>query len=114
MNVPLRRAIAVGASTALLAMGAVALAPSASAAGASSCTYNLTDHNAVVDGAGINYRTGPATSHRPRGMLYDGDDLRVYCGKGVWYYSKLIVRSGGGLPKGTYGWIRKDMLLELV
>nr|WP_256098664.1 hypothetical protein [Streptomyces agglomeratus] len=45
--------------------------------------------------------------------MYSGDDLRVYCGKGDWYYTKLIYRSKSGLPAGTYGWIRSDMLLQL-
>ncbi|WP_274036300.1 SH3 domain-containing protein [Streptomyces sp. MMBL 11-1] len=62
---------------------------------------------------GINYRTGPSTSYVSKGFLYDGDDLRVYCGKGNWYYTKLIHRSKSGMKKGTYGWVRSDMLLQL-
>ncbi|MET8605564.1 SH3 domain-containing protein [Streptomyces rubiginosohelvolus] len=107
------RAAAVVLSTSLLAGGAAALAPTASAAGSASCSYNIADHNAVADGNGINYRTGPSTSYASKGFLYDGDDLRVYCGKGTWYYTKLIHRSKSGMAKGTYGWVRSDMLLQL-
>lgn len=108
-----RRAAAVALSASLLAGGAAALAPTASAASSSSCSYNIGDHDAIVDGNGINYRTGPGTSYSSKGFLYDGDDLRVYCGKGNWYYTKLIHRSKSGMKTGTYGWIRSDMLLQL-
>ncbi|HWU09617.1 MAG TPA: hypothetical protein VN520_25115 [Streptomyces sp.] len=109
----IRRFTTVALSAALMAGGAAALAPAASAATASSCTYNLADHNAQVDGNGINYRSGPGTSYSSKGFLYDGDDLRIYCGKGDWYYGKLIHRSKSGMAANTYGWIRKDMLLSL-
>jgi hypothetical protein len=46
------------------------------------------------------------------GFLHDGDDLRVYCGKGNWYYTKVTYRSKSGMKAGTYGWIRSDMLLQ--
>lgn len=109
----IRRLTTVALSAALMAGGATALAPAASAATASSCTYNLADHNAQVDGNGINYRSGPGTSYASKGYLYDGDDLRIYCGKGAWYYGKLISRSKSGMAANTYGWIRSDMLLSL-
>jgi uncharacterized protein YraI len=109
----IRRAAAVALSTSLLVGGAAALAPAASAATASSCTYNIADHDASVDGNGVNYRTGPAVTYASKGFLYTNDKLRIYCGKGNWYYSKLLKRSKSGLTAGTYGWIRKDMLLEL-
>ncbi|EGX58459.1 MULTISPECIES: SH3 domain-containing protein [Streptomyces] len=109
----IRRLATVTLSASLLAGTAAALAPTASAATSSTCTYNIADHNAQVDGAGVNYRTGPSTSYRSKGFLYTGDDLRVYCGKGNWYYTKLTHRSKSGLASGTYGWIRSDMLLSL-
>ncbi|WP_234325449.1 SH3 domain-containing protein [Streptomyces sp. NRRL S-146] len=102
----------LGVTAAALALTAVT-APPASAAGAASCTYNISDHNAEVDGNGVNYRTGPSTAYASKGFLYTGDDLRVYCGNGSWYYTKLTARSKSGLPAGTYGWIRSDMLLSL-
>lgn len=105
-------AAALSAAAAAFALSAVA-APPASAATSASCTYNITDHDAQVDGNGVNYRTGPSTSYSSKGFLYDGDDLRVYCGKGSWYYAKLTHRSKSGLAAGTYGWIRKDMLATL-
>jgi uncharacterized protein YraI len=108
----LRHLATVALSVTLLGSTATALAPTASAAIAS-CTYNVADHNAVVDGNGINYRTGPSTAYTSKGLLYDGDDLRVYCGNGSWYRTKLTSRSKSGLKAGTYGWTRKDMLLQL-
>jgi uncharacterized protein YgiM (DUF1202 family) len=109
----LRRTAALAVSTALLAGGAMALAPTASAASSPKCTYNLTDFTGTVDGNGVNYRTGPSISYTAKGRLYDGDRVRVYCGKGNWYYSSLAKRSKGGLAKGTTGWIRSDMLYQL-
>ncbi|CAM5703572.1 hypothetical protein SALBM311S_00634 [Streptomyces alboniger] len=108
-----RRTAAMTLSTALLAGGAIALAPTASAASSPKCTYNVTDFTGVVDGDGVNYRTGPSTGYTAKGRLYDGDRLRIYCGKSNWYYSKLTKRSKGGLAKGTTGWIRSDMLYQL-
>ncbi|WP_374778579.1 SH3 domain-containing protein (plasmid) [Streptomyces sp. NBC_01310] len=102
----------LGVAATALALTAVT-APPASAAGSASCTYNISDHNAEVDGSGVNYRTGPSTAYASKGFLYTGDDLRVYCGKGSWYYTKLTARSKSGLAAGTYGWIRSDMLLSL-
>lgn len=112
MNIA-RRLSTVALSVSLLAGAAAALAPAASAATSSTCTYNIADHDAEVDGAGVNYRTGPSTNYSSKGFLYTGDDLRVYCGKGNWYYTKLTHRSKSGLAAGTYGWIRSDMLLSL-
>ncbi|WP_329020482.1 SH3 domain-containing protein [Streptomyces sp. NBC_01601] len=111
----IRRLATVTLSASLLAGTAAALAPAASAAtlGSSACSYNITDHDATVGYNGVNYRSGPGTSYASKGFLYSGDDLRVYCGKSGWYYTKLISRSKSGLPAGTYGWIRKDMLLQL-
>ena len=108
-----RRLATVALSVSLLGGTAAALAPAASAAGSSACTYNITDHNAIVGYNGVNYRTGPGTSYSSKGFLYNGDDLRVYCGKSDWYYTKLIYRSKSGLSAGTYGWIRKHMRLQL-
>jgi uncharacterized protein YraI len=108
-----RRLATVAVSASLLAGAALAMAPAASAVGSSACSYNLADHNAEVAYNGVNYRTGPGTGYSSKGYLYSGDDLRVYCGKGDWYYTKLIYRSRSGLPAGTYGWIRSDMLLQL-
>ncbi|WP_107382758.1 SH3 domain-containing protein [Streptomyces agglomeratus] len=88
--------------------------PRGQARDASGLVSNDTNTSRVAkDGNGVNYRTGPGTGYSSKGFLYSGDDLRVYCGKGDWYYTKLIYRSKSGLPAGTYGWIRSDMLLQL-
>ncbi|HEY8983356.1 MAG TPA: SH3 domain-containing protein [Streptomyces sp.] len=109
----LRHVAALSVSAALLAGGAIALAPAASAAGSPRCTYNLTDFTGTVGYNGVNYRTGPGTGYTAKGRLYDGDRLHIYCGKGNWYYSSLAKRSKGGLAKGTAGWVRSDMLHQL-
>uniref|UniRef100_UPI003F497F1A hypothetical protein n=1 Tax=Streptomyces chartreusis TaxID=1969 RepID=UPI003F497F1A len=108
-----RRLATVALAISLIGGAATALAPAASAAHSYRCTYNITDHNAVVGYSGVNYRTGPSLGYISKGLLYRGDDLRVYCGKSNWVYTKLMHRSRGGLPAGTLGWIRKDMLLQL-
>ncbi|MGW4490504.1 SH3 domain-containing protein [Streptomyces sp. NPDC004376] len=109
----LRRTAALAASTALLAGGATALAPTASAASSPKCTHNVSDFIGTVDGDGVNYRTGPSTGYLAKGRLYDGDRVRIYCATGNWYYSSLAKRSKGGLAKGTTGWVRSDMLYGL-
>ncbi|MFE1190086.1 hypothetical protein [[Kitasatospora] papulosa] len=73
-----RRLATVALSVSLLAGTAAVLAPTASAASASTCTYNVADHDARVDGNGVNYRTGPSTGYASKGFLYDNDRLRVY------------------------------------
>lgn len=102
----LRRFSTVALSVSLLAGGAAVLAPTASAA--SDCASY--DQGAEADGNGINFRTGPSTSYASKGRLYNADQLGLYCKSGSWYKAKLIKRSKGGLPAGTYGWIRQDML----
>lgn len=102
----IRRLATVTLSASLLAGGALAIAPSASAA--SDCsTY---DQSAGVDGNGINFRTGAGTSYASKGMLYSKDTLGIYCQKNGWYYAKLKKKSSSGLKAGTAGWIRKDMV----
>jgi hypothetical protein len=67
-----RRIAAVALSVSVLAGGAVALAPTASAASGASCTYNIADHDATVDN-GINYMTGPSTSYSSKGSPRHSD-----------------------------------------
>ncbi|MET9461079.1 hypothetical protein ABZY05_39555 [Streptomyces canus] len=114
---PLRRRIATFAlSVSLLTGAAVALAPSASAVGSSACTVNFPDDNGTVSTNGVNYRSGPGTSYSSKGLVYKGDRVREYCltsrGGKLWYYTKLLKKSQGGLPAGTYGWLRADMFTQ--
>ncbi|MEU9167717.1 hypothetical protein AB0D34_07970 [Streptomyces sp. NPDC048420] len=66
---------------------------------------------------GARFRTGPGTSYSAKGSLYKSDRLRDYCtrasGDYLWFYAKLTKKSAGGLPAGTYGWIRIDMMRTL-
>ncbi|MFI5867119.1 SH3 domain-containing protein [Streptomyces sp. NPDC051546] len=103
----IRRLTTVALSATLLAGGALAIAPSASAADRDCTSY---DQSAGVDGSGINYRTGPSTAYKSKGMLYKKDSLNIYCEKNGWYYTKLRTKSASGLKAGTAGWIRKDMV----
>ncbi|MFD4529924.1 SH3 domain-containing protein [Streptomyces sp. NPDC058470] len=103
----LKRFATVALSVSLLAGGAAALAPTASAASSDCSTY---DQSAEVDGNGINFRSGPSTSYKSKGLVYNADQLALYCKSGSWYKAKLKKRSKGGLPAGTYGWIRQDMI----
>ncbi|WP_416974630.1 hypothetical protein [Streptomyces sp. 4F14] len=106
------RTVALAVSAVLLAGGAMALAPAASAVASSSCSYR-TGFTGTVDGNGVNYRTGPSTGFVSKGLLYDGDQVRISCGKGAWFYGSLAKRSKGGPAKGATGWIRSDMLYQL-
>jgi uncharacterized protein YraI len=114
---PLRRRIATFAlSVSLLTGAAVALAPSASAVGSSACTVNTPDGDGTVNTNGANYRSGPGTSYSSKGLVYRGDRVRSYCVKStdgkLWYYTKLLKKSQGGLPAGTYGWLRADLFTD--
>lgn len=97
----------VALSVSLLTGGAAVLAPAASAAGSDCSTY---DQGAEVDGNGINFRSGPSTSYASKGLVYNKDQLALYCKSGSWYKAKLAKRSKGGLKAGTAGWIRQDMI----
>lgn len=108
-----RRALAVILSAAGAALAITAAAQPAVAASSATCTHDYPDYEGRVDGAGVNFRTGPSVSYASKGFLYTGDTLRIYCGKGFWYYTKLTHRSKSGLAAGTHGWIRKDMLATL-
>ncbi|MFJ2217841.1 hypothetical protein ACIQVO_36510 [Streptomyces sp. NPDC101062] len=101
----LKRFATVALSVSLFAGGAAVLAPAASAASSDCSTY---DQGAEVDG--FNFRTGPSTSYASKGLVYDKDQLGLYCKSGSWYKAKLTKRSKGGLQAGTYGWIRQDMI----
>ncbi|KOU50130.1 hypothetical protein [Streptomyces sp. WM6378] len=103
----LKRFTTVALTVSLLAGGAAVLAPAASAAGGDCSSY---DQGAEVAGNGINFRTGPSTSYASKGLVYDKDQLGLYCKSGAWYKAKLITRSKGGLKAGTTGWIREDMI----
>ena len=105
-----RRLATIVMSVSLLAGGAAALAPAASAATGDCTTY---DNDAIANGNGINYRSGPGTSYTSKGLLYK-DRLAVYCSSGSWYYTKLVHRSKSGMKAGTAGWVRKDMVKNLL
>jgi len=102
----IRRLSTVALSATLLAGGALAIAPSASAADRDCTSY---DQSAGVRN-GVNYRSGPGTSYKSKGMLYKSDSVKIYCEKNGWYYTKLRTKSASGLAKNTPGWIRKDMV----
>ncbi|MFE7440102.1 hypothetical protein ACFU7X_06535 [Streptomyces chartreusis] len=57
--------------------------------------------------------TGPGTNYATKGQLYNGDRLRVYCGKSNWFYTKLTARSKSGMAKGTAGWVRGDLIWQV-
>ncbi|MET9779134.1 hypothetical protein ABZ023_33630 [Streptomyces sp. NPDC006367] len=92
----------VALSVSLLADDAAALAPTASAASSDCSTY---DQGAEADG--INFRTGPSTSYKSKGLVCNRDQLALYCKSGSWYKAKITKRSKGGLPAArTAGYAR--------
>jgi SH3-like domain-containing protein len=107
-----RRLATLAVTSSFLTAVAVTLAPSASAVGSSACDVHV-NRGAVVSVNGANYRTGPSTAYSSKGLLYKGDRFRAICmasnGSGNWYYSQLLERSRGGLPKDTFGWVRADL-----
>ncbi|WP_327359693.1 SH3 domain-containing protein [Streptomyces sp. NBC_01304] len=99
----IKRLATVALSVSLLAGGAAAVAPTASAA-SSKCEF--TNYGAA-NGNGINFRTGPSTGYVSKGLLYK-DKLHLYCSKNGWYKAQLPQRSKSGLKKGTWGWIHSS------
>ncbi|MFD8079532.1 hypothetical protein ACFV3E_43765 [Streptomyces sp. NPDC059718] len=104
----------VAATAARIVGGSVALAPTASAVGASACTWSPSPLTFKIDGNGVNYRTGPSTGYASQGLLYksDGYIFRVQCygAKNQWAYGYLTKRSVTGLAKGRTGWISTPLL----
>ncbi|WP_440581227.1 SH3 domain-containing protein [Streptomyces sp. PT19] len=103
----IRRLSTVALSATLLAVGALAIAPSAAAADGDCTSY---DRSAGVVRSGVNYRSGPGTFYQSNGMLYRSDSVKIYCERNGWYYTKLRTKSASGLAKNTAGWVRRDMV----
>ncbi|MFF9458043.1 SH3 domain-containing protein [Streptomyces flaveolus] len=104
------RTAAVSVAALSLAGGAVALAPSASAAvgksGCSSITFNASGF--IQRAQLVNLRSGPGTSYSSYGLVSNGTRLTYICYKSptssggrYWAYVKIT----SGAHAGTYGWV---------
>ncbi|WP_030607847.1 hypothetical protein [Streptomyces sclerotialus] len=90
-------------ATAVLAGGAVATAPTASAVGASKCNVDWSNVTFdVLQKAAL--RTGPGTKYSSKGTLSKGTKFYYLCeytkGSTTWIYGKV----SSGAHKGTKGW----------
>lgn len=103
------------AASAMLALSVVAgvsvtTAPAASAA-EMPCkprVYYKINTNAV------NFRTGPSTNYRSKGLLYKGDWGKKVGTSGSWIKLQLGQKSRTGLAKGTTGWVAKKYAYDCV
>ncbi|MCC4319861.1 SH3 domain-containing protein [Streptomyces malaysiensis] len=109
-----RKASMVVLSAALMLGGSVALAPTASAVGASACQFNSPDVNFKVSTSGAKFRTGPGKRYRAIGTLYRGDSFRYFCRtrgfEKSWSYGKILKRTTTGIRPGTRGWVYSKYL----
>lgn len=117
------KASIVALTAAMTLGGAVALAPTASAAGtvgSSACRFNSPDVNFTIDARSTVLRKGPGTRYGSKGKLRKGDTFRYFCrtwaGGGLegfnksWSYGKIVKRTGSGVPAGTRGWVQSRYL----
>ncbi|MFI8944128.1 SH3 domain-containing protein [Streptomyces syringium] len=111
----IRRKVGTALATAVVALsGAVAMAPTASAAGGpgrEACDGRSFDRvESVRTDSGVNLRTGPGTGYESRGLLYDGTRIYVGCfsNRG---YAYVQVYSGG--HSGQYGWVATSYITGL-
>ncbi|MET8289457.1 MULTISPECIES: hypothetical protein [unclassified Streptomyces] len=102
----------VTATAAVMLGGAIATAPTASAADSSSCDsarYTLTAH---INTNGVNLRSGPGTKYTSKGLLSKGTKDRLYChspqtSATVPYWDYIKVTTGPN--KNIKGWVRDDL-----
>ncbi|MFF2205891.1 hypothetical protein [Streptomyces sp. NPDC058145] len=106
----LPRITALAATTLVLAGGALATAPAASAADSSSCNSAWYGLNGHITANGVNLRSGPGTGYSVKGVLTKGTRTYMYCYKYTlsraqpWDYIKVT----SGANKGVKGWVRED------
>ncbi|MEU0807212.1 SH3 domain-containing protein [Streptomyces sp. NPDC005970] len=111
------RASVVTLTASLLLGGLMAVAPTASAVGASACRFDSPDVNFKVRTSGATFRAGPGKRYRVIGTLYRGDSFRYFCRTGgvhdfkkSWSYGKITKRTSSGIPAGTKGWVYSKYL----
>ncbi|MFE4309159.1 hypothetical protein ACFRR6_24280 [Streptomyces sp. NPDC056891] len=56
----------------------------------------------------MNFRTGPGTGYRSRGLLYYPDGGTLVGESGNWAKVRLMYKSRTGLPVGTTAWVSKS------
>ncbi|MDL5199734.1 SH3 domain-containing protein [Streptomyces sp. ALI-76-A] len=62
----------------------------------------------------VNFRTGPSTAYKSKGLLYKGDWGKKVATKGSWIKLKLGQKSRTGLAKNTTGWVAKKYAYDCV
>ncbi|MFF3768524.1 SH3 domain-containing protein [Streptomyces sp. NPDC001922] len=93
------------AATAVLASGAMAMAPAAGAVGSSKCNSNFSNTDFDVLKSNASLRTGPSSNYSSKGHLAKYTKFYYYCEYTTkstsWYYGKILT----GAHKGTKGWV---------
>ncbi|WP_431983943.1 SH3 domain-containing protein [Streptomyces qinglanensis] len=107
MRTALRRVAVTAASVATIAGSAFVMAPTASAANSSSCTWWHQENEYVV--ANVNLRTGPSTGYTSKGILTKYTDIYVACGARGYVYVKPLE----GAHKGQKGWVSASYVTGL-
>ncbi|MEV8564938.1 SH3 domain-containing protein [Streptomyces sp. NPDC051322] len=115
MNKLKRGAIATVVAGAAAFGGVVAIAPTASAAGSSTCTVDIANATYKTT-TSVNLRTGPGAGYTSQGILATGTHFYGTCkydtsyGVGVpynvWTYGKVT----SGANSGKWGWVSADYL----
>ncbi|MGW7641712.1 SH3 domain-containing protein [Streptomyces decoyicus] len=102
-----RRLTTAALTVSLLAGAAAISAPEASAAPRAQSTCHKQNFYNWIETNGARLRTGPSSSYKSRGLLYNGDRMKFSRSCGRWLYGKVLSSTTG--LKG-YGWVRDDML----
>ncbi|MEU7317472.1 hypothetical protein [Streptomyces sp. NPDC007083] len=84
------------------------MAPTASAANSSSCTW-WHQQNEMVAGGNVHFRTGPSTGYTSKGIITNYTDLYVACGARGYVYVKPLE----GAHKGEKGWVSASYVTGL-
>jgi SH3-like domain-containing protein len=103
----------VGITVATLMMGtaaSIATVPSATAA-EMPCKPRVYYE---INSNGVNFRTGPSTAYKSKGLLYKHDWGKKVATSGSWIKLKLGQKSRTGIAKNTTGWVAKKYAYDCV
>lgn len=62
----------------------------------------------------VNFRPGPSTAYKSKGLIYKGDWGKKVATKGSWIKLQFGQKSRTGLAKNTTGWVAKKYAYRCV
>ncbi|WP_331753372.1 SH3 domain-containing protein (plasmid) [Streptomyces sp. NBC_00637] len=104
----------LGITVATVVMGAaasIAAVPTAATAAEMPCKPRVYYE---INSNGVNFRTGPSTAYKSKGLLYKHDWGKKVATSGSWIKLKLGQKSRTGIAKNTTGWVAKKYAYDCV